>query len=174
MIYSIVFIALLLISAIVYLKLLQPIKITQETSSEYWIAGIMHIGSYNKIGESLRKARLKAESNNIAPQLIAVYLDNPQVVKEENCRTLAGIRVTQAQQSQLIEQGMIPYYIGQENSLICRWKGRLILTRIFGAIRCYPKLSQQVKSMNLEQKIHIAYDVYLENETQFVMQWSNH
>ncbi len=139
----------------------------------YQIMGIPYQGPYQKIGPSIKRIANLAKSKGIDPEIIAVYFDNPREVKESECRALAAIRVTPQQAEELKEEPLEALTIPKGSAIVCHWKGKTLPTRIMGAIRVYPKLSQHVMNHQLYQKVNFVYEVYEPQETIFVMQYNN-
>lgn len=154
--------------------LLQSVKVEQRMMPGFRIAGIRHIGPYEKIGDAFNQIHAVADEQGVPVKMIGVYFDNPNEVVEDSLRSLAGIIVSEEDSARLSVLSNLTFLtIPAGNAAVSNFETDGMVSMIIGAMKSYPTLTEYVAEKGLAEQVNFVYEVYGEGKTEYVMQMAN-
>jgi hypothetical protein len=166
------FVALVIFVYLVNEGLLSDVQIIDRAMPGYRVVGLEHLGPYNKIGDSFRSVQKIAEEQGVPVKMIGVYFDNPDVVEEDSLQSLAGLVVSESDSAKLSSlPNLRGLYIPPGSAVVCSFATDGVVSMILGAMKSYPKLTEYVTAANKANDIEYVYEVYGEDQTEYVMQF---
>jgi effector-binding domain-containing protein len=154
--------------------LLQSVKVEQRMMPGFRIAGIRHIGPYEKIGDAFNQIHAVADEQGVPVKMIGVYFDNPNEVVEDSLRSLAGIIVSEEDSAKLSVLPNLTFLtIPAGNAAVSNFETAGMVSMIIGAMKSYPTLTEYVAEKGLAEQVNFVYEVYGEGKTEYVMQMAN-
>lgn len=154
--------------------LFQAVVIEQRTMPGFRVAGIRHVGPYEKIGDAFNQIHSLAQENDVPVKMIGVYFDNPNEVNEDSLRSLAGIIVSEADSVKLSGLSSVAFLaIPPGNAAVSEFQTGGMVSMIIGAMKSYPMLTAYVDEKGIAERVNFAYELYGEGKTDYVMQLAN-
>jgi hypothetical protein len=153
--------------------LLQTVVIEQRAMPGYRVAGIRHVGPYEKIGDAFNQIHKIADEQGIPVKMIGVYFDNPNEVAEDSLRSIAGVIVSDVDSAKLSAISNLTFIsIPAGSAAVSDFETGGMVSMIIGAMKSYPKLTEYVTEKGIAEQVAFVYELYGEGKTEYVMQFS--
>jgi len=166
---------ILVMAFLAYHGAFRRVTVNEEDTSGYSLMGLDHIGPYEQIGQAFEKLRKSAEAKGLKDfRFAGVYFDHPDSVPESELRALAAVIIKNPQDSLLLASipGCHPYSIEPGRAVTAEIPTSGMISMIIAAMKAYPALNESVVSKGKMPEIRHVYEIYEEDRTRFVMQWS--
>lgn len=153
--------------------LFQYVEIEQRSMPGYRVAGINHLGPYEKIGDAFNQIHKIADEQGVPEKMIGVYFDNPNEVAADSLRSMAGIIVSESDSIKLSSLSNLTFLsIPAGEAAVSNFETGGMVSMIIGAMKSYPKLTEYVEAKGIAEQVSFVYEVYGEGKTEYVMQLS--
>lgn len=126
-------------------------------------------GPYHEIGSTFELLTSKCNELGVKPDLLGIYLDNPETVAEQDLRSKACVIVTNKVDSiKLAGVGCTPYQLPSGMALTVNWSYSNMIGMMIGIFKSYAALGEKTKELKCMDQVGHVYERYYEGGEEFV------
>ncbi len=161
-------ILLLIFVFLIFNGIFRSPEVVEKQVPGYQLMCIDFRGPYHEIGPTFESLTAKCKEAGVVPNLLGIYLDNPETVAEENLRSKACVIVNSADSAKMAALGCTPYNLPGGSALTVDWSYSNILEMMIGIFKSYAALGEKSKDLNCREQIGHVYERYYEGGEEFV------
>lgn len=151
--------------------LFTSVEVQQGEQGGYILIGKHHMGPYYTIGDVFAELAEQASGEHF----MGVYLDDPEAVPEDSCRSFAGWQAASAAEALAYvadHPGYNIFEIKRQRAVYCDWPHVQGLGILMGTMKAYPALGAAAFATGeYTPEAMVAFEDYGADQMRFVMQY---
>lgn len=159
---------IILFAFLTYHGLLRTPVVVEKEVPGYQLMCLDFIGPYHEIGSTFEALQSKCTEAGVKPNMLGIYLDNPETVAEDNLRSKACVIIQPGDSAKLAALGCTPYSLPSGAALTVDWSYQNIVGMMIGIFKSYAALGEISEELNCREQIGHVYERYYDGGEEFV------